>query len=223
MSSRRLTLLLAVWLLGSALSACRRQSLPPGPVIVETEDLVRALRQAGAEVQPTALLALRPALPGGQTFFVGQEKVEVFEFESEDDRDRALEALLQAGAKLPSLWARGRLIVAYDGLDGGTIALLSGLLGDLVLIPQDLVVEPYPPAVAAAIAWLSETDGIDPGSVSVIGYEPVDWPDGCLGLGGPDEICAAVITPGWKIALQSGDVPVIVRTDELGAVVRPES
>jgi hypothetical protein len=219
---RRLRLVVLACLLGASLSACRSESLPPGPVIISTEDLVKALRQAGAEVQPTALATLRAGLPGGQTFFVGKEQVEVFEFESEPARDRALENVLQDSASLPRLWAHGRLIVAYDGLDGATIALLSGLLGDLVLLPQDSVVEPYPPAVAAAIAWVSETKGIDPGSVGVLGYEHVDWPDACLGLARTDEMCATVITPGWKIVLQTDTEPVIVRTDELGAIVRAE-
>lgn len=219
---RRLQFVVLACLLGISVSACRRESLPPGPVIVTTQDLIEALHDAGAEVEPTAQATLRPGLPGGQTFLVGTEQIEVFEFESVQVRDRVQEDVLEAGGSFPRLWAHGRLIVAYDGLDGATIALLSGLLGDLVLPPQDSVVEPYPPAVAAAIAWLSQASGVDPGAVRVIGYEPVDWPDACLGLAEADELCASVITPGWKIVLQTDTQPVIIRTDELGAVARAE-
>ena len=31
-----------------------------------------------------------------------------------------------------------------------------------------------------------------------------DWPDACLGLAGPDEFCAQIITPGWAISITDG-------------------
>jgi hypothetical protein len=34
--------------------------------------------------------------------------------------------------------------------------------------------------------------------------EEVDWPDACLGAGGEDEVCAQVITPGYRIIVEQG-------------------
>jgi hypothetical protein len=39
---------------------------------------------------------------------------------------------------------------------------------------------------------------------TVQSVEPVDWPDACLGAAGPDEVCAEVITPGYRIILDVG-------------------
>jgi len=34
--------------------------------------------------------------------------------------------------------------------------------------------------------------------------EEADWPDACLGLAKPDEMCAQMITPGWAITVTDG-------------------
>jgi hypothetical protein len=38
-------------------------------------------------------------------------------------------------------------------------------------------------------------------AVTVVAAEPVVWPDACLGAAGLDELCAQVLTPGYKITL----------------------
>jgi hypothetical protein len=38
-------------------------------------------------------------------------------------------------------------------------------------------------------------------AVTVVAVEAVVWPDACLGAAGPDEMCAQVLTPGYKITL----------------------
>lgn len=42
---------------------------------------------------------------------------------------------------------------------------------------------------------------IAPEDVSVIDAEAVEWPDACLGAGSPQEGCALVVTPGYRITL----------------------
>jgi len=218
----RHTLVLAVLLLLA--SACAAPPEPTSPPIDTIEQLVAALRQAGVEVDETALMAATIDLPGGQVLLVGPERVEVYPFETEARRQQELAELLLRpwDESAPNLWGRGRLIVAYPGDDGPTIALLSGLLGDVLDLPGRAAVEPYPPAVAAGIGWLAESLGEDPGKLVVLDYAPADWPDACLGLAGPDELCAQVITPGWRIVLQAGDAEVVLRGDELGTVIRRE-
>jgi hypothetical protein len=100
--------------------------------------------------------------------------------------------------------------------------LLSGLLGDVLDLPGEAAVEPYPPAVAAAVGWLAERLGLDPGELIVLDYAPAEWPDACLGLPEADEMCAGVITPGWQVVLEAGGAEYRLRTDELGTVIREE-
>lgn len=207
-----------------ALSACASPPEPQGRRIETDEDLLAALAEAGVEVVETAMLAARPPLMGGRVVFLRDERVEIYEAESQEAQRDAVRDLLRNAPvdAAPAVWGRGRVVVIYDGLDGPTIAVLSGLMGDVVSLPEDVVVEPYPPAVAAAIGWVSEAYGSDPGSIVVLGYEQAEWPDACLGLAAPDEMCAGVITPGWEVVLQIGEEVVTVRTDDLGGVVRAE-
>lgn len=209
-------------ILTALLAGCASESLPTGPVIDSRDDLLTALRDAGAEVTETAILPTLPGLSGGRTYLVDHARLDIFEFETHDARGQALDDLERLGGSASRVWSEGRLIVAYDGSDGPTIALLSGLLGDVISLPEEAAIEPYPPAVAAAIGWVSEASGWDPGNVAVIAYEPFEWPDACLGLAAPDEMCAQVITSGWRIILQAGETSIVVRTDDLGSVVRAE-
>ncbi|MEM9164743.1 MAG: hypothetical protein AAGC54_16960 [Cyanobacteria bacterium P01_F01_bin.4] len=46
------------------------------------------------------------------------------------------------------------------------------------------------------------------------------WPDSCLGLASPDELCAQMITPGWEIIVTDGQTIWTYRTNELGDQIR---
>jgi hypothetical protein len=50
-----------------------------------------------------------------------------------------------------------------------------------------------------------------------------DWSDGCLGLGGPAELCLAAITPGWHITVSAGSATWVYRTNSDGTALRQES
>jgi hypothetical protein len=206
------------------LAACRAAPEPPGARIVTAEDLVAALGEAGIEVAQTAQQPSWPDLPGGRVVLLGQESVEIYEEGSEATRASRIERLLAhlPSSTSPHLWGRGRIIVAYEGSDGPTLAVLSGLLGDSVNLAAPAPDEPYPPAVVAAISWLAQQLGSDPGAVEVVDFEQAEWPDACLGLPAEDEACAEVITPGWSVTLSAADDLYVVRTNELGTVVRPE-
>jgi len=226
---RRALLVAAQISLVAVAGACTTPAEPEGPRIDSVEDLVAALREAGEEVAETGTAATAGSLAGGQELSVGGERVLAFEFESVAAREAATTAWMEDEAEglsstdaVLSVWARGRIFVVYRGFDGGLVALLSGLLGDPLTLPQGALIEPYPPAVAAAIGWLAESIDTDPGQVAVLEYTPADWPDSCLGLSGPGEACLQVITPGWRVVLQAGGVEYALRTDEFGTVIRAE-
>jgi len=216
--------LLCLGLIAALAAACTPPPEPEGPDIETAEDLLAALRQAGVEIEETAMPALDPELGRGSVLILGPARIEVYEADSEAAQRAALQALLQQmpGVSTPNLWGRGRVVVIYDGLDGATIALLSGLLGDSVNLVAPAQDEPYPPAVASSIGWLADAEDVDPGEVMVEAFEAAEWPDACLGLAGALEACAAVITPGWRVTLRIGDAAYVLRSDELGTRIRRE-
>jgi hypothetical protein len=76
------------------------------------------------------------------------------------------------------------------------------------------------PAVERARTFLARQLNIDPAPIQVISVEKVEWPDSCLGLGGPAESCAAVLTPGYKITFDVAGQEYVVHTDEGGDQAR---
>jgi hypothetical protein len=80
-----------------------------------------------------------------------------------------------------------------------------------------------PPDVALNIQnQVSELLGVPVESLQVQTVEKKEWPDSCLGLGGADEACAQVITPGWLLAFNVNGQEYRYRVDETGMVVRQE-
>jgi hypothetical protein len=79
---------------------------------------------------------------------------------------------------------------------------------------------PVPAAVTAARRALAERLGIMEHAVVATLVSAAQWSDSCLGLGGPAESCAAVITPGYEITLQVKTTQYVYRTDADGTVVR---
>jgi hypothetical protein len=62
--------------------------------------------------------------------------------------------------------------------------------------------------------------GIDPQDLLVQDFEQVEWSNACLGLAGPDEMCAEVITPGYRLIVMAGERQYQVHTDLSGANLR---
>jgi hypothetical protein len=62
--------------------------------------------------------------------------------------------------------------------------------------------------------------GVDPGELQVQEFEQVEWPSACLGLAGPNEMCAEVITPGYRLVVRAGDSQYQVHTDLSGVNLR---
>jgi len=77
-------------------------------------------------------------------------------------------------------------------------------------------------AVLRAEEALAQEINIEMETIQVIQVEDAEWPDACLGLAREDEVCAQVVTPGFKVTLQAQGKQYIYRTDETGSVVRLE-
>ncbi len=79
------------------------------------------------------------------------------------------------------------------------------------------------PAIVALTAVLADAANllrVPSAEIAVAYLEAQDWPDSCLGLAGPDEGCADVITPGYRIVLGSPGDGFVYRTDQQGNIRR---
>ncbi len=193
-----------------------------------TADLIAALEQATGDAVTSGGAAPIQFGVSGQSLKVGSETVEVYAFpdtagrvtaQSEIDAEGpSFQGLPLAEWRHPRIWGVGRLLVVYDGSQGGTFLVLSGLLGDPLVTTRSAPGpdEPYPPAVSAAIGALSGAEDADPGQIGVLSYEAVTWPDGCLGLPSSGGTCDPGEVRGWRIELRLESATFEVRTDELG-------
>lgn len=77
-------------------------------------------------------------------------------------------------------------------------------------------------AAAMVQTYLAQSIKIDPSEVTILEAEPREWPDGCLGLGGSDELCTQVITPGHRIKAEARGRIFTYRTNEDGTNIRAE-
>lgn len=71
------------------------------------------------------------------------------------------------------------------------------------VVPVAMPAESIPEAVTAAQQVLADELEITTEEVTIVSFEWMEWPDSCLGVSQPDEMCAAVITPGYQVMLQA--------------------
>ena len=80
-----------------------------------------------------------------------------------------------------------------------------------------------PPDVALDIQnRVSEILGVPVESIQLQSIEQMEWPDGCLGLPEPDEVCTEAITPGWLLVFTADGQEYRFRADQTGTVIRRE-
>jgi hypothetical protein len=72
------------------------------------------------------------------------------------------------------------------------------------------------PALGAAILYLAGELGLFPQEIRVVRMEDVEWSDSCLEIPRPDALCAAALTPGYRVVLLAGTQEYEVRTDTSG-------
>lgn len=69
---------------------------------------------------------------------------------------------------------------------------------------------------------LANRTGIAPGKLKITNYSQETWPNGCLGISEPEQICTQALVPGWKITVTDGQKTWVYRTDNSGRNVRME-
>jgi hypothetical protein len=208
------------------IAACNLET-PPTPAPIDTPaEFESALVAAGEQVEHVEGRAPDISHADVQTWLVSGEFITVYALNEGADRDQVIRQLtrpeavfLEWGQEI-QIWERKSFLVVYPGSEGGVVLLISGLLGDAITREVSGPDEPYPPAVSAAQSALADELGIPPSEVQVLDYEDVLWPDGCLGIVVPNEACAQVETPGWRIELNAGGAIYVMHSDAIGQQIK---
>lgn len=109
------------------------------------------------------------------------------------------------------------------GMFGLTLALvLCFLLPSAPVLASASNRQPPASVVAATRQAAGQRAGIPAERLQVRSALPRTWPDGCLGLPNPDELCTQALVEGWEIVLTDNGKTWTYRTDSTGRVVRPE-
>jgi hypothetical protein len=86
---------------------------------------------------------------------------------------------------------------------------------------QDAPDTPF--AVLNAKQFLAERLNVSTMNITIVSFEAVDFPDGCLGVSEPGIACITVITPGYRVNLEHEGRNYTVHVDQTGsyAVLAP--
>jgi hypothetical protein len=72
----------------------------------------------------------------------------------------------------------------------------------------------------AARERVAQALGIDPEKVSLASYQRVQWPDACLGVNPEGQMCAQVITPGYRLVYITPQGEIKVHTDQEVSIIK---
>ena len=125
------------------------------------------------------------------------------------------------------------LVVAIFLLIGGAALVvlnektgLEGLRDYKMLLPIAKKQTPVPD-IANAGSFAARKDlslrlGLFEDMIVVVESRHVGWPDGCLGLPQPDEMCTEAIVSGYAVTLRADDREYRYRTSKDGLIVKME-
>ncbi len=68
-------------------------------------------------------------------------------------------------------------------------------------VPTQPSGDQLPPFMPAVEQFAAEKLNAQTGQVKLMRFEPVTWPDSCLGAAQPGEFCTQVITPGYRVTV----------------------
>lgn len=131
-----------------------------------------------------------------------------------------LAAILSLGANFTLL----NSAVAYPESSEQVSNQIVNPRSSLVSQNRSLRTNNLPNTIANAVKKdLANRTGIAPGKLKVTNYKQETWPNGCLGISVPDQICTQALVPGWRITVSDGQKTWVYRTDNRGRNIRLEN
>jgi hypothetical protein len=108
---------------------------------------------------------------------------------------------------------RGTALVALAALACGAIATAYARLADAKSAK-------LPHVVALARADAAKRKHVSLGKVRVVKVTVKTWPNSCLGLGRRDEMCAQIVTRGYRATFSVRGKRIVYRTDRTSSFRR---
>lgn len=121
---------------------------------------------------------------------------------------------------LLSVLASGGQGMSALALDHSISTVAKGLGQPLQVAASNTI----PPAIVATLRQdLSRRTGIPTNQLKFIEVSAQTWPDGCLGLGGANEMCTQAMVNGWRVTFAKGNQRWVYRTNGNGNTFRLET
>jgi hypothetical protein len=124
------------------------------------------------------------------------------------------------------------LVIPGQALFWGSPALANAVPIELLALKENILFRSntsiskkimLPQAIADKIFQdLAQRTNQPTNTFKIKSADATQWPNSCLGLAKPDEFCAQMITPGWRVEVSDGKQSWIYRTDQRGKTVRLE-
>ncbi len=118
----------------------------------------------------------------------------------------------QAAVQTPPVDRKTPLPGLYNN---ATLTIIPGQTPSVEVTPVP------PPAILAAQQALSNLLELPIQAITISSFEAAQWPDGCLGLGAPGELCTQTVVSGYSVVLEANGQFYEFRTNSTGSVVRP--
>lgn len=196
---RKIRFFLPLLVLAALLAACT-EPLEPTPVV---DDPAKAI---------AAAKALLVEMTGVNPENILVDKVEPVEWgnaclDAPQFKDEMCAEVITPGFRIV-LNANGQFTEIHTNLDGTAVRMAGGWgTSD---IPEYLIVRQA----------LAERLNASEADIRLAAVETVEFPDACLGLGKEGEMCAQVITPGYRLTLELGGAQYIYHTNIGGSEFR---
>ncbi len=216
MSNSKLFVAILV-LLTAILAACQPTGGEPG-VDETTGTAIPVATEPAGDSAADAITAAATAFLAGE-LGVAVEDIEVVSAEQTEFTDSCLGLGGPAESCLQAI-TPGWLVMLSAG--GQEYELHTDETGQQVRLAKDLPAadDAANEAVAAVQEFLVTFLGVSLGDVQIISAEPMEFTDGCLGVGQPDESCLQAITPGYIIRVEVTGQEYVIHTDATGQQLR---
>ncbi len=130
------------------------------------------------------------------------------------------------GVQRPGIMCTDAIVPGYQVMlevGGKQYEMRTDLSGQVVVLaPEGVGMAALPEAAVRARERAAVDLGLELGLVRIVSAEQVQWPDACLGVPDPAELCAPQATPGYRVTVETNDTQYVYHTDETGQNIRRE-
>ncbi len=177
------------------------------PCILARLGLILALLLTGCSIQQISVGTIPSTAPGATGASVANPAAAFCEIRGY----RLQQVVVDDGSQ-------SAICIFPDGSQCDEWAYYRGQCGPATPVPQT-----ENKAVEACKIVVARDTGINASQVTFFSLEQITWPNSCLGLAVPGEICLAVETPGFRVILTAGQDHYTFHTDLTGENIRRET